>query len=76
MQVYRYGASIGFYAVSYVFTMLITSEVFLPVFYKLGITSTYEVSLVSQIDAVSPCVKWVNFLSQVNYSGLQQAFPL
>ncbi|XP_038143131.1 sodium-coupled monocarboxylate transporter 1 isoform X1 [Cyprinodon tularosa] len=41
-EVYRYGASIGFYAVSYVFTMLITSEVFLPVFYKLGITSTYE----------------------------------
>ncbi|KAM4711822.1 sodium-coupled monocarboxylate transporter 1 [Anableps anableps] len=41
-EVYRYGASIGFYAVSYVFTMLITSEVFLPVFYKLSITSTYE----------------------------------
>ncbi|XP_012732516.2 sodium-coupled monocarboxylate transporter 1 isoform X1 [Fundulus heteroclitus] len=41
-EVYRYGASIGYYAVSYVFTMLVTSEVFLPVFYKLSITSTYE----------------------------------
>ncbi|XP_017285382.1 sodium-coupled monocarboxylate transporter 1 isoform X2 [Kryptolebias marmoratus] len=41
-EVYRYGASIGFYALAYLLTMLITSEVFLPVFYKLSITSTYE----------------------------------
>lgn len=42
-QVYRYGASIGFYGVSYVITMVVTSEVFLPIFYRLGVTSTYEV---------------------------------
>ncbi|XP_053200203.1 sodium-coupled monocarboxylate transporter 1 [Scomber japonicus] len=41
-EVYRYGASIGFYALSYVITMVVTSEVFLPVFYRLAITSTYE----------------------------------
>ncbi|XP_041834064.1 sodium-coupled monocarboxylate transporter 1 [Melanotaenia boesemani] len=41
-EVYRYGANIGFYALSYMITMLVTSEVFLPVFYKLAITSTYE----------------------------------
>eukprot|EP00064_Thunnus_orientalis_P009716 superscaffoldBa00001251_g9742 len=41
-EVYRYGASIGFYALSYVMTMVVTSEVFLPVFYRLAITSTYE----------------------------------
>ncbi|XP_069013082.1 sodium-coupled monocarboxylate transporter 1 [Embiotoca jacksoni] len=41
-EVYRYGANIGFYALSYVMVMLVTSEVFLPVFYKLAITSTYE----------------------------------
>ncbi|CAK6949749.1 sodium-coupled monocarboxylate transporter 1 [Scomber scombrus] len=41
-EVYRYGASIGFYAISYVITMVVTSEVFLPVFYRLAITSTYE----------------------------------
>ncbi|XP_054595557.1 sodium-coupled monocarboxylate transporter 1 isoform X2 [Nothobranchius furzeri] len=41
-EVYCYGAIIGFYAVSYLLTMLITSEIFLPVFYKLTITSTYE----------------------------------
>ncbi|KAG8005724.1 Sodium-coupled monocarboxylate transporter 1 [Nibea albiflora] len=42
-EVYRYGASIGFYSLSYVLTMLVTSEVFLPVFYRLAITSTYEI---------------------------------
>ncbi|KAL3048422.1 hypothetical protein OYC64_007071 [Pagothenia borchgrevinki] len=41
-EVYRYGANIGFYALSYIFTMVVTSEVFLPVFYRLAITSTYE----------------------------------
>ncbi|XP_036976770.1 sodium-coupled monocarboxylate transporter 1 isoform X2 [Acanthopagrus latus] len=41
-EVYRYGANIGFYGISYVLTMVVTSEVFLPVFYRLSITSTYE----------------------------------
>ncbi|RVE56323.1 hypothetical protein OJAV_G00219990 [Oryzias javanicus] len=41
-EVYRYGANIAFYALAYAITMLVTSEVFLPVFYKLAITSTYE----------------------------------
>ncbi|KAI3366885.1 hypothetical protein L3Q82_009527 [Scortum barcoo] len=42
-EVYRYGASIGYYGLSYVMTMVVTSEVFLPVFYRLAITSTYEI---------------------------------
>ncbi|XP_061922483.1 sodium-coupled monocarboxylate transporter 1-like [Entelurus aequoreus] len=41
-EVYRYGGSIAFYGLSYVMTMMLTSEVFLPVFYRLAITSTYE----------------------------------
>ncbi|XP_061524369.1 sodium-coupled monocarboxylate transporter 1 isoform X2 [Phycodurus eques] len=41
-EVYRYGASIVFYSLSYIMTMMVTSEVFLPVFYRLSITSTYE----------------------------------
>uniref|UniRef100_A0A8C5E0Q4 Sodium-coupled monocarboxylate transporter 1-like n=1 Tax=Gouania willdenowi TaxID=441366 RepID=A0A8C5E0Q4_GOUWI len=44
-EVYRYGAILGFYTLSYLVTMLVTSELFLPVFYKLAITSTYEVLL-------------------------------
>lgn len=41
-EVYHYGANIGFYALSYLMTMIVTSEIFLPVFYRLAITSTYE----------------------------------
>nr|XP_061840649.1 sodium-coupled monocarboxylate transporter 1-like [Nerophis lumbriciformis] len=41
-EVYRYGGSIAFYGLSYLMTMMLTSEVFLPVFYRLAITSTYE----------------------------------
>ncbi|XP_078099028.1 sodium-coupled monocarboxylate transporter 1 isoform X2 [Sander vitreus] len=41
-EVYRYGANIGFYGLAYVMTMVVTSEIFLPVFYRLAITSTYE----------------------------------
>jgi len=49
-QVYRYGASIGFYGLSYMMTMVVTSEIFLPVFYRLAITSTYEVSVLWFLD--------------------------
>ncbi|KAM8910296.1 sodium-coupled monocarboxylate transporter 1 isoform 1-T1 [Spinachia spinachia] len=41
-EVYRYGANIGYYGLAYALTMVVTSEIFLPVFYRLGITSTYE----------------------------------
>uniref|UniRef100_A0AAQ4QET2 Solute carrier family 5 member 8 n=1 Tax=Gasterosteus aculeatus aculeatus TaxID=481459 RepID=A0AAQ4QET2_GASAC len=44
-EVYRYGANIGYYGLSYAMTMVVTSEIFLPVFYRLAITSTYEVSV-------------------------------
>ncbi|KAM4614700.1 sodium-coupled monocarboxylate transporter 1 [Polymixia lowei] len=41
-EVYRFGAIFGLIAVSYVIAVLVTAEVFLPVFYRLAITSTYE----------------------------------
>ncbi|XP_071075132.1 sodium-coupled monocarboxylate transporter 1 isoform X2 [Dasypus novemcinctus] len=41
-EVYRFGAIFSIFAVTYLLVVLITAEVFLPVFYKLGITSTYE----------------------------------
>ncbi|KAJ0012511.1 hypothetical protein NQD34_016845, partial [Periophthalmus magnuspinnatus] len=41
-EVYRYGAIIALTSISYLLTMTVTSEIFLPVFYRLGITSTYE----------------------------------
>ncbi|KAM7327609.1 hypothetical protein ACRRTK_013976 [Alexandromys fortis] len=41
-EVYRFGASFLLFVISYAFVVLFTSELFLPVFYRSGITSTYE----------------------------------
>jgi len=43
-EVYRYGASFVLFFLSYTFVIILTSELFLPVFYRSDITSTYEVS--------------------------------
>ncbi|XP_069485452.1 sodium-coupled monocarboxylate transporter 1-like [Ambystoma mexicanum] len=41
-EVYRYGAMYAVFAFSFTLVVIISSEIFLPVFYRLGITSTYE----------------------------------
>uniref|UniRef100_G1KLR1 Solute carrier family 5 member 8 n=1 Tax=Anolis carolinensis TaxID=28377 RepID=G1KLR1_ANOCA len=41
-EVYRFGISFGLFAFAYVLMVLISAEVFLPVYYRLGITSAYE----------------------------------
>ncbi|XP_029813036.1 sodium-coupled monocarboxylate transporter 2 isoform X2 [Suricata suricatta] len=41
-EVYRFGASFVLFFISYTFVIILTSELFLPVFYRSGITSTYE----------------------------------
>uniref|UniRef100_A0A8U8B1W9 Uncharacterized protein n=1 Tax=Geospiza parvula TaxID=87175 RepID=A0A8U8B1W9_GEOPR len=41
-EVYRYGASFVLFFLSYTLVIIFTSELFLPVFYRSGITSTYE----------------------------------
>ncbi|NXD26619.1 SC5A8 protein, partial [Spelaeornis formosus] len=41
-EIYRYGAIFCIFAFTYALVVLCSAEIFLPVFYKLGITSTYE----------------------------------
>ncbi|NXF34584.1 SC5A8 protein, partial [Nyctibius bracteatus] len=41
-EIYRYGAIFCVFAITYGLVVLCSAEIFLPVFYKLGITSTYE----------------------------------
>ncbi|KAM6984776.1 sodium-coupled monocarboxylate transporter 1 [Aplochiton taeniatus] len=41
-EVYRYGANFGYICISYILMVVVCSEIFLPVFYRLGVTSTYE----------------------------------
>jgi sodium-coupled monocarboxylate transporter 8/12 len=42
-EVYRFGAIFIIFSITYFLVVVISAEVFLPVFYRLGITSTYEV---------------------------------
>ncbi|XP_015276772.1 PREDICTED: sodium-coupled monocarboxylate transporter 1 [Gekko japonicus] len=41
-EVYRYGAMFGLFAISYVLMVVITAEVYLPIYYRLQLTSAYE----------------------------------
>ncbi|NWI81357.1 SC5A8 protein, partial [Dryoscopus gambensis] len=41
-EIYHYGAIFCVFAITYGLVVLCSAEIFLPVFYKLGITSTYE----------------------------------
>ncbi|XP_007441959.2 sodium-coupled monocarboxylate transporter 1-like, partial [Python bivittatus] len=41
-EIYRFGSVYIIFALSYAIMVVISAEVFLPVFYRLGITSTYE----------------------------------
>lgn len=42
-DVYRFGASYALFFITYALVIILTSELFIPVFYRSGITSTYEV---------------------------------
>ncbi|KAM9334471.1 sodium-coupled monocarboxylate transporter 1 [Symphorus nematophorus] len=69
-EVYRYGANIGFYGLSYVMAMVVTSEVFLPVFYRLAITSTYEY-LELRFNRATRLLGTVLFIAQtILYTGI------
>uniref|UniRef100_A0A8D0C9P7 Sodium-coupled monocarboxylate transporter 1 n=1 Tax=Salvator merianae TaxID=96440 RepID=A0A8D0C9P7_SALMN len=41
-EVYLFGARFSVFAITYLLVVVLSAEVFLPVFYRLGITSTYE----------------------------------
>ncbi|XP_006628447.2 sodium-coupled monocarboxylate transporter 1 isoform X1 [Lepisosteus oculatus] len=41
-EAYRFGAAFWLFAFAYTIMSTITAEIFVPVFYRLGITSTYE----------------------------------
>uniref|UniRef100_S4RSS9 Uncharacterized protein n=1 Tax=Petromyzon marinus TaxID=7757 RepID=S4RSS9_PETMA len=41
-EIYRFGAIFSCFSFTYLLVVLATAEGFLPVFYRLGVTSTYE----------------------------------
>uniref|UniRef100_A0A3B5APP4 Sodium-coupled monocarboxylate transporter 1-like n=1 Tax=Stegastes partitus TaxID=144197 RepID=A0A3B5APP4_9TELE len=42
VEVYQYGAIFGLLSISYIVAIVVSSEIFLPFFYRLNITSVYE----------------------------------
>uniref|UniRef100_A0A4X2MAM3 Solute carrier family 5 member 8 n=1 Tax=Vombatus ursinus TaxID=29139 RepID=A0A4X2MAM3_VOMUR len=42
VEVYRFGAAFLLFGVAYALVVIITSEIYMPVFYRLGVTSTFE----------------------------------
>uniref|UniRef100_A0A8D2Q1C3 Solute carrier family 5 member 8 n=1 Tax=Varanus komodoensis TaxID=61221 RepID=A0A8D2Q1C3_VARKO len=51
-EIYRFGISFGLFAFAYIFMVVISAEVFVPVYYRLGITSTYELLFHFKINSV------------------------
>lgn len=68
-EIYRYGAIFCIFAITYALVVLCSAEIFLPVFYRLGITSTYEVRWSNR--SLSAAFRELGALS-----GLLSVFPL
>uniref|UniRef100_A0A669BVE5 Solute carrier family 5 member 8 n=1 Tax=Oreochromis niloticus TaxID=8128 RepID=A0A669BVE5_ORENI len=69
-EVYRYGAIFGYLSISYVLAVVYTSEVFLPVFYRLAINSTYEYLELRFSRATRLLAMVIFFFNALLYTGL------
>ncbi|XP_073672377.1 sodium-coupled monocarboxylate transporter 1 [Paramisgurnus dabryanus] len=70
VEVYQYGAIFMLICFAYVLMVVVSSEIFLPIFYRLGITSTYEY-LEMRFNKVIRLFGTVLFIIQtVLYTGL------
>lgn len=78
-DVYRYGASYVIFGVAYTFVVFLTAELFLPVFYRSGITSTYEVWMyISDLLLSSKVVSVISldFIQILSYQNHQPKIDL
>ncbi|XP_064191791.1 sodium-coupled monocarboxylate transporter 2 isoform X2 [Anguilla rostrata] len=64
-DVYRFGGAYIYFCVAFLFVVTLSAEVFVPVFYRSGITSTYEGGLKAVVwtDAFQMVVMVVGFLT-------------
>nr|XP_023672589.1 sodium-coupled monocarboxylate transporter 1 isoform X1 [Paramormyrops kingsleyae] len=69
-EVYQYGAIYGFFGIAYMLVVAVCSEVFLPVFYRLGITSSYEYLELRFNRAARLCGTMMFILQTVSYTGM------
>ncbi|XP_051857700.1 sodium-coupled monocarboxylate transporter 1-like [Antechinus flavipes] len=69
-EVYRYGAIFCIFAITYALVVIVSAEVFLPVFYKLGITSTYEYLELRFNKYVRLCGTILFIIQTILYTGI------
>ncbi|KAF0877070.1 sodium-coupled monocarboxylate transporter 1 [Crocuta crocuta] len=69
-EVYRFGAIFSIFAITYFLVVVISAEVFLPVFYKLGITSTYEYLELRFNKCVRLCGTVLFIVQTILYTGI------
>nr|XP_010961120.2 sodium-coupled monocarboxylate transporter 1 [Camelus bactrianus] len=69
-EVYRFGAIFSIFAITYFLVVVISAEVFLPVFYKLGITSTYEYLELRFNKYVRLCGTFLFIVLTILYTGI------
>ncbi|XP_056210530.1 sodium-coupled monocarboxylate transporter 2 [Falco biarmicus] len=69
-EVYRYGASFVLFFLSYALVIIFTAELFLPVFYRSGITSTYEYLELRFNKMVRFAATLIYILQTILYTGI------
>ncbi|XP_062057980.1 sodium-coupled monocarboxylate transporter 1 [Lepus europaeus] len=69
-EVYRFGAMYSIFALTYFLVVVISAEIFLPVFYKLGITSTYEYLELRFNKCVRLCGTVLFIVQTILYTGI------
>ncbi|KAF4022576.1 hypothetical protein G4228_014449 [Cervus hanglu yarkandensis] len=69
-EVYRFGAIFSIFAITYFLVVVLSAEVFLPVFYKLGITSTYEYLELRFNKCVRLCGTIIFIVQTILYTGI------
>ncbi|XP_004851631.1 sodium-coupled monocarboxylate transporter 2 isoform X1 [Heterocephalus glaber] len=69
-EVYRFGASFILFFIAYTLVIIFTSELFLPVFYRSGITSTYEYLQLRFNKAVRYTATLIYIVQTILYTGV------
>ncbi|KAL7858255.1 hypothetical protein AOLI_G00183570 [Acnodon oligacanthus] len=69
-DVYRFGASYVVFGIAYTFMVILTAELFLPVFYRSGITSTYEYLEMRFCKVVRGAATLIYMVQTILYTGV------
>ncbi|TVK90480.1 Sodium-coupled monocarboxylate transporter 1 [Bagarius yarrelli] len=73
-EAYKYGTAFWLFAFSYTIMSTITAEIFVPLFYRLGITSTYEGGLKAVIwtDVFQMAIMLAGFIAVISRGAVLQ----